>query len=102
MPAPLNAYELCLSMPALLLHTPLIERVPLKLAVAYVNVYGGCIAMACRDAVVQLYQFIPESDPEGEAPAEVQTLQLQQDVSQWLVCLNNVSLFICVFTVTTM
>ena len=31
-----------------------------------------------------------------------QTLRLQQDVSEWLVCLNNVSLFICVVTVTTM
>ena len=30
---------------------------PLTLAVAYANVYGGCIVMACRDAVVQLYQF---------------------------------------------
>ena len=49
--------------------------------------------MAHRDAVVQPYQFDPESDPEGEAPEEVQTLWLQQDVSEWLVCLNNVSLF---------
>ena len=48
--------------------------------------------MAHRDAVVQPYQFDPESDPEGEAPEEVQTLQLQQDVSEWLVCLNSVSL----------
>ena len=45
------------------------------------------------------YQFDPESDPEGEAPEEVQTLWLQQDISEWLVCLNNVSLFICVVTV---
>ena len=58
--------------------------------------------MAHQDAVVQPYQFDPESDPEGEAPEEVQTLQLQQDVSEWLVCLNNVSLFICVVTVTSM
>ena len=36
-----------------------------------------CICMARRDAVVQPYQFYPESDPEGEAPEEVQTLQLQ-------------------------
>ena len=28
--------------------------------------YGGCIAMACRDADVQPYQFDPESDQEGE------------------------------------
>ena len=48
--------------------------------------------MALRDAVIQPNQFDPESDPEGEAPEEVQTLQLQQDVSEWLVCLNSVSL----------
>ena len=36
------------------------------------------------------------------SPEEVQTLRLQQDVSEWLVCLNNVSLFVCVVTVTTM
>ena len=66
---------------------------PLALAVACANVYGGCIAMACRDFFFQPYQFDPEWDPEGEAPEEVQTLWLQQDVSEWLVCLNNVSLF---------
>ena len=60
-----------------------------------------CIAMARRDAFVQPYQFDPELDPEGEAPEEVQTLWLQQDVSEWLVCLYNVSLFVCVVTVTT-
>ena len=43
----------------------------------------------------------PELDPEGEAPEEAQTLQLQQDISERLVCLN-VSLFLRVFTVTTM
>ena len=75
---------------------------PLALAVACANVYGGCIAMACRDFFFQPYQFDPEWDPEGEAPEEVQTLWLQQDVSEWLVCLNNVSLFICVVTFTTM
>ena len=58
--------------------------------------------MAHQDAVVQPYQFDPESDPEGEAPEEAQTLRLQQDISEWLVCLNNVSLFVCVVTVTTM
>ena len=55
--------------------------------------YSGCIAMAHRDAVSQPNQFDPESDPEGEAPEEIQTLRLQQDFSEWLVCLNNVSLF---------
>ena len=30
--------------------------------------------MARGDAVVQPYQFDPDSDPEGEAPEEVQTL----------------------------
>ena len=58
--------------------------------------------MACGDFFIQTYQFDPESDSEGEAPEEVQTLWLQQDVSEWLVCLYNVSLFVCVVTVTTM
>ena len=49
--------------------------------------------MARQDAFVQPNQFDPELDPEGEAPEEVQTLWLQQDVSEWLVWLNNVSLF---------
>ena len=89
-PAPLDADELRLSMTAL---PDLRERMPLTLAVAPANVYGRCIAMACRDAVVRPYQFDPESDPGGEAPEEAQTLRLQQDVSEWLVCLNNVSLF---------
>ena len=66
---------------------------PLILKVACTNVYFGCIAVARRDAVIHPYQFDPEWDPEGEAPEEVQTLWLQQDVSEWLVCLNNVSLF---------
>ena len=49
------------------------------------------------------YQFDPKSDPEGAAPEEVQTPRLQQDVSEWLVCLNMLlSLFVCVVTVTTM
>ena len=51
------------------------------------------MAMACRDFFIQPYQFNPESDPQEEAPEEVQTLWLQQDISEWLVCLNNVSLF---------
>ena len=75
---------------------------PLMLAVACANVYSGYMAMALRDAVIQQNQFDPESDPEGEAREEIQTLRLQQDVSQWLVCLNNVSLFVCVVTVTAM
>ena len=53
--------------------------------------YGGCNAR--WDAVIQPHQFDPESDPEGEASEEIETLWLQQDVSEWLVCLNNVSLF---------
>ena len=52
------------------------------LAVACANVYGGSIAMAHRDAVLQPYQFDPESDPEGEAPEEIQTLWLQQDIAE--------------------
>ena len=75
---------------------------PLMLAVACANVYGGCIAMAWRDVVIQPYQLDPELDPEGEAPEEIQTLWLQQDVSEWLVCLKMLlSLFVCVVTVTT-
>ena len=58
--------------------------------------------MARRDFFIQPYQFDPESVPEGEAPEEVQTLWLQEDVSEWLVCLNDVSLFVCVVTFTTM
>ena len=81
---------------------PLKEMMPLTLAVACANVYDGRLTMARRDAVVQPYQFDEESDPEGEASEEIQTLWLQQDVSEWLVCLNNVSLFVCVVTVTTM
>ena len=37
--------------------------------------------MARQDAI-QLNQFDPELDPEGEAPEEIKTLQLQQDVSE--------------------
>ena len=65
--------------------------------------YGGCNAAAWQDAVVQPYQFDPESDAKGEAPEELQTLRLQQDVSEWLVCLNMLlCLLVCVVTVTTM
>ena len=38
--------------------------------------------MAHRDTVIQLNKFDTESDPKGEAPEEVQTLQLQQDISE--------------------
>ena len=70
---------------------------------ACANVYSGCINMARLDAVVQPYPFDLESDPEGEAPEEIQTLRLQQHVSKWLVCLNMLlSLFVCVVTFTTM
>ena len=75
----------------------------LTLAVACTNVYGGCIATAHQDAVMQTYQFDPESDPEEEAPEKIQTLWLQQGVSEWLVCLNMlVSLFVCVVTFAIM
>ena len=57
--------------------------------------------MASRDFFIQLNQFDPELDPVGEASEDVQTLRLQQDVSEWLVWLNNVRLFVCVVTVTT-
>ena len=100
MPATLNVDRQ--SLPCLL-DAPVRDTMPLTLAVACANVYSGCIAMACRDAVVQPHQFDPDLDPEREAPEEVQTLQLQQDVSEWLVCLNMLlCLFVCVVTVTTM
>ena len=35
------------------------------LMVACANVYGGCIAMARQDAVIQPNQFDPESEPDG-------------------------------------
>ena len=51
--------------------------------------------MACGDVFAQPYQLDPEWDPEGEAPEEMQTLQLQQDVSEWLVCRKTlVSLYV--------
>ena len=84
-PAPLNTIELRLSMPALPATHPSQGE---DAAYVSANVYGGCIAMACLDAVIQPYQFNPELDPEGEEPEEIQTLQLQQDVSERLVCLN--------------
>ena len=40
-----------------------------------------CIVTAHGDADVHPYQFDPEWDPEGEAPEEIQTLWLQQDIS---------------------
>ena len=93
--------SVCHSLPCLL-HAPLRERMLLTLVVACANVYGGCMAKARRDAVVQPYQFDPESDPEGEVSEEVQTVRLQQDVSEWLVCLNMfLSLFVCVVTSTS-
>ena len=57
--------------------------------------------MAGGDFFIQPHQFDPEWDPKGEAPEEVQTLCLQQDISEWLVYLYNVSLFVCVVTFTT-
>ena len=50
--------------------------------------------MAHREVFIQQYQFDPELDPEGELLKKYR-LRLQQDVSEWLVCLNDV-------TVTTM
>ena len=54
--------------------------------------------MARHDAFIQPYQFDPESDPEGEAPEEIKTLRLHQDILEWIVCLNNVSFLIHVVT----
>ena len=82
-----------------LLHAPVSNMMPLTLAVACANVYSGFIATARGDAVIQPYQFDPKSDPEGEAPEEIQTLQLQQDLSEWLVCLSMLlSLLLCCYS----
>ena len=87
-------------MPTLPATCPSQGDMPLALAVAWANV----LRWMYRYGSLRLFNhtFDPESDPEGEAPEEIQTLWLQQDVSEWLVCLNNVSLFLCVVTVTTM
>ncbi|KAM4566075.1 P2X purinoceptor 7-like [Odontesthes bonariensis] len=42
--------------------------------------------MARRTAVVQAFQFDPESDPDGEEVEEVENQRLQQDVSEWCHC----------------
>ena len=71
------------------------------------TVYTEYVGIAGRSAVVLLNNLI-QSDPEGEAPEELQTLRLQQDVSEWLVtnimCLDIFvfTLFVCVVTVTYM
>ena len=85
MPAPLNANELRLSTRTWGALDAVTLRKPVMLT-ACANVYGGCNTMARGDFFVQPNQFDPESDPEGEASEEVQTLRLQQDVSEWLVC----------------
>ena len=55
--------------------------------------------MARWNAVILPNQFDPELDPEREAPEEAQTLWRQQDVSEWLVCLNMLlTLFVCANT----
>ncbi|XDV29594.1 hypothetical protein PO909_032697, partial [Leuciscus waleckii] len=55
------------------------------------NMFTLDIAMARKHAVVQTFQFDPESDPDGEATdEEVATQRLQQDVSEWLVKKNYV------------
>ena len=72
--------SVCQRLPCLL-HAPLRERMPFTLVVACANVYGRCMAMARRDAVVQPYQFDPELDPEGEAPEEVIVHQINSQLS---------------------
>ena len=87
-PAPLNANELRLSTPALPATRPSQGDDATCASGRMLMFYGGSNAMACEDAFVQPNQFHPQLDPEEEAPEEVQTLLLQQDVSEWLVCLN--------------
>lgn len=66
----LNDNEICLT-------TPLSGR-GCGLLAPCSNVYGVCIDMAgVRSALVQPYKFNPESDPDREAPKEVQTLWRQ-------------------------
>ena len=74
-PAPLNANELRLSRPTCepCLLVTLRKTMPLTLVVACTD---GLWWMYCYGSP---YQFDPESDPDGEAPEEIQTLQLQQD-----------------------
>ncbi len=94
MPVALNDNELYLSTPG---SRPSLEGGVACAPVPCAKVYRKCVGMARRSAVVQPYQFDPESDPEGEAPEEIQTLRLQQDVSEWLVT-NIMCLYILLFT----
>ena len=83
MPAPLNANELRLSTPTwrALPATPPSQEDDASYASGSMHYcYGGCIAMTRRDAFFHPYQSDPESDPEGEGPEEIQTLQ---DISEW-------------------
>ena len=48
------------------------------------------------------YKAMAHSLTQRERLLKKYRLRQQKDVSEWLVCLYNVSFFICVVTVTTM
>ena len=56
-------WEQAVSVPATLNANQLSLSTRLALAIAHPNVYGGCIAMAHRDAIVIPYQFWPRMGP---------------------------------------
>ena len=97
-PAPLNDNELHLSTPtwrALPATRPSQGEDASYVACtnAMVDVHI-CIAMARGDAFVQPYQFDPESDPEGEAPEEVQRklcLSPTQSPNTWTLFASSLS-----------
>ena len=86
---PVNS--ICQNLPCLLL-VPLRETVPLKLAVACANVMVDiykCITMARQDAVVQPYQFDPESI-EAQSALYWPSLLKQSDV-KWLAHIDKLT-----------
>ena len=86
---PMNS--ICQNLPCLLL-VPLRETVPLKLAVACANVMVDiykCITMARQDAVVQPYQFDPESI-EAQSALYWPSLLKQSDV-KWLAHIDKLT-----------
>ena len=53
---------------------------PLTPVVACTNVYGVDVLLWLVE-MLSFNQFAPEFDPEGEAPIEIKTLWLQQNIS---------------------
>ena len=79
------------------------EGKPLVLLVACANVYSGCIfkyiTMARRDFFRSVIPVKPRIWPRRRGSWRSTD---SVDVSEWLVCLNDVSLFVCVVTFTAM